>query len=196
MAMGMAPRDGAALWRGRTPDGADDSTAASTQASSSVEGGKVDRSEDVAAAEHAKFLSELKMRERSSRDLQIQNNKRLMVGLSDKERLKRSLQTEDEAPNIALAPIRWNIDKERRERKADLDRAVDAFEAGAAYRACAQDAEVPPRRRPRARAPRESIFGLVGRGPGEAGREAAAARQARGAGDGAEAVRADARERA
>ena len=83
------------------------------------------------------FIEQLKARDRANAEREIQNNKRLMVGLSDRERLKRSMQTEDEAPNVALAPLRWNIDKERRFRKAKLDEATDAFEAGCAYRACA-----------------------------------------------------------
>ena len=51
-------------------------------------------------------------------------------------------EKDDEAPNVALAPIRWNIEKERRSRAATLGLAVDAHDARGAARRALHDADV------------------------------------------------------
>jgi len=95
------------------------------------------------AAGRESFLEEMKARRRRSLDQKLEASARLKAQLSDKERLKLMVKTDaQERPNIALAPVRWNIEKERRIRTAVLDNAVHAFEAGAAARRAAHDGDL------------------------------------------------------
>ena len=56
------------------------------------------------------------------------------AGSPAREALRRALNGDDETPNLALAPLRWNIEKERRARGAALKSAEEAFDAEAARR--------------------------------------------------------------
>jgi tetratricopeptide (TPR) repeat protein len=58
-----------------------------------------------------------------------------------RESLRRALDGTNEAPNVALAPLKWNIEQERRTRTVALRAAEDAFAAGAAVRRASHDAE-------------------------------------------------------
>ena len=57
-----------------------------------------------------------------------------------REALRRALNGDNEQPNLALAPLRWNIEKERRARGAALKSAEAAFDADAARRRAGFDA--------------------------------------------------------
>ena len=62
------------------------------------------------------------------------------AGSPAREALRRALNGDDETPNLALAPLRWNIEKERRARGAALKSAEEAFDAEAARRRAGFDA--------------------------------------------------------
>ena len=57
-----------------------------------------------------------------------------------REALRRALNGDNEQPNLALAPLRWNIEKERRARGAALKSAEATFDAEAARRRAGFDA--------------------------------------------------------
>ena len=62
------------------------------------------------------------------------------AGSPAREALRRALNGDNEQPNLALAPLRWNIEKERRARGAALKSAEEAFDAEAARRRAGFDA--------------------------------------------------------
>ena len=49
------------------------------------------------------------------------------AGSPAREALRRALNGDTEQPNLALAPLRWNIEKERRARGAALASAEQAL---------------------------------------------------------------------
>ena len=61
-------------------------------------------------------------------------------GSPAREALRRALNGDDQQPNLALAPLRWNIEKERRARGAALASAEAAFDAEADRRRAGFDA--------------------------------------------------------